>query len=193
MRSREVTQLGRIKPALSSRYFTQDFLQNPKIFKLENTFQVISSRLDEPREWNGLAYRHVREVLDPAGPGLQPPHGCLGPWCPGKEASVSAQSLPSLLGKERSPEACGDLTASPARHRPGARRSHCCRWPLQSLLLSVIPVSGPLPGGRSSTSSCLDLSSLQLPWMPREGDSESGCSCCWDAAPHSDSALGRGC
>ena len=64
MRSIEVTQLGRIKPALSSRYLTQDFSQKPEILKLENTFQVISSSLDEPREWNGLAYGHVRKVLD---------------------------------------------------------------------------------------------------------------------------------
>ena len=68
-------------------------------------------------------------------------------WCPEKEASVSAQSLPSLLGKERSPGACGDLIDSLARHRPGAQRSRCCRWPLQLLLLCSHSSLGSPPRG----------------------------------------------
>ena len=64
-------------------------------------------------------------------------------WCPEKDASVSAQSLPSLLGKERSPGACGDLIDSPARLR-------CSEKPLLSLAAPVTPF---VPGFQSRVSS----------------------------------------
>lgn len=97
--------------------------------------------------------------------------------CPEKEASVSAQSLPSLLGKERSPGACGDLIDSPARHRPGAQRSRCCRWLLPLLLLCSHSSLGSPPRGTVIHQLLPGLVLSELP-VPRQGDCEIGCSCC---------------
>lgn len=117
--------------------------------------------------------KDTQQGSDRAGPGLQPPNGC----CSGASLLVPRgkkpwPSLPLFPGKNRNPGSCGDLSHSATRHRPGAKRSHCCHWPLQLTLLSHNSHARSPPRGRSSTSSCLDLSSLQLPSVPRQSDSK---------------------
>ena len=147
MRSIDVTQLGRIKPALSSRYLTQDFSQKPEIVKLENSFQVISSSLDEPREWNGLAYGQAPKVLDPAGPGLHPPHGCSGPCClvprERRLCLCPVTALPPGQGEE--PRSLWGLD-----RLSGQAQTRCSEKPLLSLAAPVTPF---VPGFQSRVSS----------------------------------------
>ena len=81
---------------------------------------------------------------------------------------------PCSWARERSPGACVDSSNSAVQHRPAARRSHFCHWPLQSLSLSSSSSPPSHCRGMASANLCLDLSCPQLPSAPRQEDARSG-------------------
>lgn len=105
----------------------------------------------------------------------------------GKEAARVASPAP---GPARGAQ--GHMGSPVAQHRPAARGSHSCHWPLQLLPLSNNPRPPSPPRRISYTTSGLDLSSPQLP--PCQGGMAPEVAAPRarpDPAPHLRSPLGR--